>query len=681
MVLKYHHARHFREVVINVNEFDPEILNIRKLPRPKGNQGGKKATYADMIAAFDIETTNDRESRNAFMYIWQLQLDDLTVIGRDWESYFDLLIKLREKLDGLTLVIWVHNLSFEFQFLKGYYDFRPDEVFCTDQRKILKCTMFDCIEYRCSYLHSNMSLARYMKQMGVRSEFQKLSGEEFNYTIDRYPWTELTDNELLYCVNDVRGLVEALKIEMEKDGDDLYTIPLTSTGYVRRECKEAMRSYNHKQLLAMLPDAEIYRMLREAFRGGNTHCNRFYTGEILQNVTSVDRSSSYPDVMINYKYPMTEFQMLGAVDMHRLNLLIDKRKRAVLMRISFNDIELSNIFDGCPYLSRAKCRNIVNGVYDNGRIIKADYLETTLTDIDYKIIRNHYNWSGSNPYQVAWSRYGYLPDPYRETVKNFYKLKTNLKGTDEYYYTKAKNKLNSTYGMSVQQIKDTLEFIDGEYHYQEKPLEDLIKKNNRRAFSSYAWGVWVCAHARNCLQEAIDRAGESFIYCDTDSVKYLDELDLSDINERYRKQSEQNGAFADDPQGERHYMGVWESEGTYNRFSSLGAKKYVYEQDGKLHITIAGVNKQKGAEELGDIENFKEGFIFYKAGGTESRYNDEQDLTIIREGRPLRIRDNLYISDSTYQIGLTEDYKEIIEWAQYLRIAKSDTAPGLFELE
>ena len=39
-------------------------------------------------------------------------------------------------------------------------------------------------------------------------------------------------------------------------------------------------------------------------------------------------------------------------------------------------------------------------------------------------------------------------------------------------------------------------------------------------------------------------------------------------------------------------MGLFEIEDHIKRFKTMGAKKYAYEDDeGKLHITIAGVNK------------------------------------------------------------------------------------------
>lgn len=157
-------------------------------------------------------------------------------------------------------------------------------------------------------------------------------------------------------------------------------------------------------------------------------------------------------------------------------------------------------------------------------------------------------------------------------------------------------------------------------------------------------------------------------------------MDLSDLNERLKASSLKNGAYAVDGKGITHYMGVWEPESHYTRFCTLGAKKYVGEENGKLEITIAGVNKRKGAEELGTIENFKEGFTFTKAGGTVSKYNDNVNIIIEREGRTITVTDNLYITDSTYTLGLTAEYLAILNGIIDIKYSDHDI-PGLYKLK
>ena len=673
-----------------VTDFDVSVFGRMKKQRaPRGNpHGRKRQKYIDCVCAFDIETSTLPDMEQAIMYIWQFQVGDLTTVyGRTWEEYFDFLRRIREEIRPNALVIYVHNLSFEFQFLKGLYDFQEEEVFAVDSRKVLKATMWGTFEYRCSYLHSNMSLDAFTHRMGVPAA--KLP--DFDYGKVRYPWTPLSEDEMAYCVNDVRGLVQALTKEMAMDKDTLYTIPLTSTGYVRRDCKKAMEGFNHKQLAAILPGVTVYELLREAFRGGNTHANRWYAGDILHDVHSIDLVSAYPSVMINYEYPMTEFVDLGELEMDKLMDLLYHKNKAMLFRIALYDVRLLSRYIGCPYLSRDKCRSIIGGRFDNGRILSADYLETTLTDIDLKILLSQYDFSGSRVWDVHVARYGKLPEMFRSVILQYFETKTKLKRNpgdpeneeQEYFYQKSKNKLNSLYGMTAQDpAKITTIFTEGEFLIKDEAVEDILKKNYKRAFLSYAWGVWVTARCRQILQEGIDAAGDRFVYCDTDSVKTIGAVDMSEYNERTRQLAIMNGGTAKDSTGRIHYLGLFEDETVtgYSDFVTLGAKKYAYVEDGKLHITIAGVGKKAGAVELGDIRNFKPGFIFRKAGGTESVYNDNVYYDYFIDGKHILITDNVVIRPSTYELGITEEYRRILQGAATIKYSDHEI-PGLFHLQ
>lgn len=648
----------------NYNLIYQAPVQKRKAGNPRTKRTGRK--YIDLMCAFDIEATNDYTINQAFMYIWQMQVEDTTIIGRTWEEFILFLQKLADKLDEDNyLMIYVHNLSYEFSFLKGIYAFDEKEVFAIDMRKVLKCEMFEHFEFRCSYLLTNMNLATFTKKMGVT---EKLSGEEFDYSIIRYPWTELTDKELEYCIIDVKGLVEALKVFFSIEKDTFYTIPVTSTGFVRRDVKKAMRHFNRYDLRKLQPDYEIFTLLREAFRGGNTHANRYYAGEIISNVRSYDRVSSYPDVQINELFPMTEFIEIVDPDINLVMRKIYKQKRACLLRVGFENIRLKDKLFGCPYIPKHKCFYLSNKHYnDNGRILQAEALEITLTDIDFKIILEQYDFESIWIDKFYHARYGRLPKPLRDEVKRYFRLKTDLKNSegDELFYFMAKQKLNSIYGLTVQNnIRDDIVFRDGEFKIDSVDYEEELEKYNKRAFLSYAWGVWTTAHARYQLEVAIRKVGDRFIYCDTDSVKYVDDksIEFGTYNEERKERSENNGGTADDRKGNTHYLGIYESEGLYKSFVTLGAKKYAYvDEDDDLHITIAGVGKKKGAKELKKIENFREGFIFKDAGGTESVYNDHPDIGTIKIGEnELEITSNVLIRPSTYTLGITNDYERIL---------------------
>ena len=668
-------------MIIAPEQFPFEWLyDVPLVKRKQGNQKTRKRVkYKDIITAFDIETTRLIDIEQSVMYVWQWQFgDDYTVVGRTWEQFATFQRKISKILDDSVLVIFVHNLSYEFQFLRGIYQFSPDEVFAIKSRKVLKCNMHGCFEFRCSYIHSNMNLDTYTKKIGVKHK--KLTGT-FDYEKIRYPWTELSNEELAYCVHDVQGLVEAIKIEMEHDGDNLYTFPLTSTGYVRRDAKKAMSTVSISFVKNQLPDYEIYKMLREAFRGGNTHANRYYANYTLHNVHSADRSSSYPDVMCNCKFPISEFYRLGDLPYKDVIKLIEKRNKALIMRVAITGIYLTRIDWGCPYLSISKCRHIENALEDNGRILSADYIETTLTDIDLRIVLQEYSFTDIRFFDVASSRYGYLPTPLINTICQYYHYKTELKNVpgQELLYMKSKNKLNSLYGMCAQDpVKQSILFIENDFKEQNEEEAKLLLEHNKKAFLAYQWGVWVTAWARYRLEEGIILAhgdienpdSPQFVYCDTDSVKYLGDIDLTVFNRQRITDSKRSGAYATDPAGITHYMGVYEKEHDMCEFRTMGAKKYVYREtpDDKLICTIAGVSKSLGGKELeshGGITAFHEGFTFEEAGGLEAVYNDDINEVIDVDGHILKITSNVVLRPSTYTLGLSADYKRLLTEVRY----------------
>lgn len=609
---------------------------------------------------------------------------------------------------GDTLLLFVHNLSYEFCFLRSVFtDIQSEDVFALDTRKVAKVKLYGGkIELRCSYIMTNMSLGQFTEKMQV--EHQKLSGDEFDYDRVRYPWDTLTEKELQYCQNDVLGLVESIEVFMKVYGLSLYNIVLTSTGLVRRDVKRVMKNWSYYGLQAVQPSPDVYIALREAFAGGDTHANRYFAGVILSGVKSADKSSAYPDADVNYEFPMGTFKRSARKTMKWLKGRI-MRHRAMLIRMRWTNLRLRDEFDPAPYISFSKVRGVKSKEcrLDNGRILEAPRAEMTFTDLDWKIIEAQYTWDEVEIVDMWETRYGFLPDMLRTLIISYYEDKTRLKGVEgqEVFYTKAKNLLNSIYGLQAQDpCKDSIVFDeewtdeDGEpmiFHTEEGDIPALLEKSARHPYGSYQWGVWTTARARFELRKLITACGDNFVYCDTDSVKYIGETppELEAYNREKVKQSERNGACATDPSGEVHYMGVFEDDGYYNRFVTLGAKKYAYEDKKGLHITVAGVGKKKGALELeaaGGLEAFipaewerdergkikrdkngqrilKRGIVFRAAGGTEAVYNDRVNLELTIDGHKLFIGPNLCLKPSTYTLGIADDYERILQCTDVVR--------------
>ena len=668
---------------IDVFDVDYSIFaNIEPQTRKQGQRVkyGQPKAYADTICAFDIETSRIKAIDQSIMYIWQFAIKGYPcIIGRNWEEFLFFLKKVNSVMkEDLRLVCFVHNLSYEFSYLAGIYDFKEWEVFATDNRKVLYCRMFNRFEFRCSYKLTNTNLKTFLKDYGA--EHQKVSGDEFNYDLVRYPWTELSDFEMQYCVNDVVGLVEAIENLMKAENDNYYSLPYTSTGYVRRDVKQAM--INETLAQDTYPDWETYQMLKWAFRGGDTHCNRWYAGKILDNVKTVDRSSSYPDVMINEKFPVSAFE---DYDPRKLEEQITAGKACLVHLLltgpkKGQPLKLRNSFCGNPYIPFAKCQNVEDAVIDNGRIISAMSLEICCTDIDYQIMKEQYSFK-AHVITLKIANYGDLPKAFKDVILDLYKKKTELKGVEgkEIEYALSKNKINSCYGMCVQDpVKEMIKYRNGAFVIDDsRAPKDILESAKKRAFLPYCVGVWVTSLARKKLYDGTKIVGQyNFVYCDTDSVKYLGEADFTEFNNKCIENDLKSGAYATDSKGVVHYMGVYESEPEYPRFCSIGSKKYAWENaDGSLGITIAGVNKAKGGDELkrlggleafaGAIDYTKE-ITFKDAGGLDALYNDiaVPYTYITDEGWVVTITSNCCLRPSTYTLGITQDYKDILEMCE-----------------
>lgn len=669
----------------------------------KRRKSQNKHRIFNVYSAFDIETstvwTNKDHSLyqvHSFMYVWQFQLEEYTVKGRTWDEFFSFLTILVDAADRIRkennlsvnplLVIWVHNLAYEWQFLSGLYNFQNDECFFRDVRKPIYCRMFDTFEYRCSYIQTNMSLAALCKQTGVK---QKLSGQKYDYDKIRYPWTELSDFEQEYTTVDVESLVQAMKYRVSRAGDTLQTVPLTSTGYVRRECKEALKD-QFLDLREMKPGEKEYRLLRKAFRGGNTHANRYFVNQILENVYSYDISSSYPTQQLTKLFPIKPFRWLE-INQRTAQRRIERVFQfiglgyAVVGTYQFKNMRLKNHREPIPYISLSRCQAMgddnIDMVLDNGRVLECAYMEISLTEIDLEIVLDQYTFDYMDVMEAMISQKDFLPEAYRAVIQEYYNKKTALKGDDsedgKYIYTKSKNMLNAVYGMSATDpVHQDIFYKDGDYQvssYEDFTQDELLKLLKNASFP-YQWGVYTTAYARKQLQDAIKLCGDRIVYCDTDSVKVLGDIDISGLNSKLKQTAIQRKAYADDMHGNRHYIGMFESDGHYDQFITQGAKRYAYIENGKMGITVAGVSKKIdeetgipfAVEELKTLDRFRVGMKWKKAGGTISVYNDNADFDLVdpATGKSVHITKNVAIVPSTYIMSYSKDYRLLLNEIQ-----------------
>lgn len=574
--------------------------------------------YYNIPASFDIETTSTYQGKDkvAFMYVWSFCIEGYTYYGRTWEEFLNTMDTLIDELSislSKRFVIYVHNLSYEFQFIRKYIKW--EKVFCASERKVIYALAKNGIEFRCSNILSGYSLAVLADNL-TKFQIKKLVGN-LDYNLVRHSETPLTNDELEYCLNDVRIVVAFIHEELEKYRYNITKLPLTKTGYVREYCREMCYHtsskdkkayYEYSNLMSSLQlQPSEYLQLKRAFQGGFTHSNAFHTGMIMHNVKSYDFTSSYPYVMMAEQFPMSKGRRVS------VSTESDFRKYLQNFACMF-DIVYHNIKpkDTAPdhIISLSKCFESTNETTDNGRIVTATRIKLTITEIDFQAIELFYDYTSYEVSNLVIYYKGYLPTDFVKSIVKLYKDKTELKGVEgkEVEYSVSKGMINACYGMSVTDIvRNEITYSeDDEWGVQPGDIESTIKSYNKskKRFIYYPWGVWITAYARWNLYRGILEFGDDYIYSDTDSLKVINyekheayiKLYQQEVIAKLKKAAEYHGIDFEDfqPQtikGEKKLIGVWTDEGIYSRFKTLGAKRYMYEDKYGVHITIAGLGK------------------------------------------------------------------------------------------
>ncbi len=659
--------------------------------------------YFNISSAFDIETSSfyrdenmkqysemelfemgvPEEDRNkyekvAIMYVWQFGINGYNLMGRTWKEFVECLQTISEELSlvgGRRLIVYVHNLAYEFQFMRKWLEW--EDTFNTDDRKPIKAVTVDGIEFRDSYVLSGYAL-QYLSDELMKYKVEKKTGD-LDYSLIRHSETPLTEKEIGYCINDIRVVMAYIQEKLETEGD-ITTIPLTKTSYVRRYCRNKTlynegshkKNNTYKKYHELMKDLTLtekeYKQAKRAFQGGFTHANANYVGKEMHNVTSYDFTSSYPSVMVAELYPMAKGKEIVIKSTEQFNRL--NKQYCTMFDCRFYNLR-PKIFSDNP-LSHSKCYESKNAIINNGRIVYADEAVTTLTNVDLEVMKDFYEW---DKLQV-WNFIAYikapLPKNFVDSILKLYEDKTTLKDVAgmERQYMVSRGMLNACYGMTVTDIvRDEFIYIT-EWLLAKANASEQIKEYNedRTRFLFYLWGVFVTAYARRNLFSGIKEFKGDYIYSDTDSIKVVNADKHKKYIEQYNKWIVEKletackiHGFSTDrikpktKEGKEKPLGVWDFDGFYLKFKTLGAKRYMVEflnKEGKIQhkITIAGVNKKKGVEYMekkyGDMlfENFTEGLYI------PSKWKDENGDILNASGK----NTHSYIDDE--KSGFVRDY-------------------------
>lgn len=579
--------------------------------------------YDELIRIIEVFEENrpekkEEDNKRALMYVWQIAVNGSVYIGRTWDQFINLLNTFTQEL-GLNknkrLICWVHNLSFEMQFFKDYFQW--EKVFAISTRKPIYALTTTGIEFRCSFILSNLSLFNCGESL-KKYKVSKLTGS-LDYELVRHEKTPLTPQEIAYCCNDVLVCSAWIKERMEECGDDITRLPLTATGYcrnyTRKNClghKDGKKFSNFRKTMDLLTISglEEWALMQRSFMGGFVHCSSIHSCKIQYNVSSYDLTSAYPFALVSQKFPMSKGTKVKISSIKEMKHYL--KYYWCLFDIKFINIRPKVINDN--YISISKCWECKNPITNNGRLVGADEIATSICSTDFEIIERFYTWDKFFIGDFYIYKLDYLPREIIMSILQLYSDKTKLKGVEgqEDFYTKAKQLLNSIYGMMVTSVVSPIYEYDNTLGWIKKDREikkelDIYNKSKKR-FLFYPWGIACTAYTRRTIASGILAFGDDYIYCDTDSLKVLNaekhqtyinnynayvEKQLRKVSEHYNIPFE---LFAPKTiKGKVKMIGVWDNETPqpWIRFLSLGAKRYMIETaEHKLTMTVSGVNKK-----------------------------------------------------------------------------------------
>lgn len=612
----------------------------------------------------------------AFCYIWQFGVNDTVYYGRYLSELPKFLKRVKNACKSLSPIIWVHNLSYEFQFIREHLEeIAPITVFARSERKPIKFN-WDIFEFRCSYMLTRKSLETWGKELGC----VKMVGD-LDYNILRTPKTPMTKTEKGYCKRDCIVVYNGIR-DFLKTYEYQHAIPLTQTGRVRRVVKDFTKNdYKYlRKITRMQPSTENeYKLLRAAFMGGSTGACYLNAGKVLHHVGSFDLSSDYPSQIVRQKYPMQKFREVS------VKKKTNFEKYAYIFVLKMENITPKS---NTHYLPSSKCIALKGAKYDNGKIISAKTCVFICTEQDYTILHDCYNFE-EKIIKLFQSKKQYLPAYFVSYVLDLYENKTKLKGVteSEELYKESKEFINALYGMMVTDFVQSEILYDHGWGTATPNIQESLDECHEKFYKNnlpYQWGVWVTAYARRTLWTAllhIDKQGDN-VYYDTDSCKQLHTSHYIDYFRSYniqiindtRKALNYHGLPLEkmcpkDKKGNRHFIGIWEQEKTYESFVTQGAKRYAYQYDDKvIHCTVSGVPKNN-AIALKDLKDFKDGFVFprnLKKDGVEIskklvQYVDNSDWCPVIDGITIDNKNSIVMRPTTYEMGLLEDYKKLID--------------------
>lgn len=647
-----------------IKAYTPDEMQLPVLIFKDQQKNHKITKYATKYICLDTETSHI-DNTCGWVYQWAAKLGELYVYGRKPSEIIEFMERVAEHYelsDDKKIVLYIHNAAYDLQYLKLFlrrYD--PSARFlAVDSHAIIEC---DVIGFKivCSYKLTNMGLAALSENY---SELYDKAVGEIDYNIVRYQDTELSASDWFYMFSDVASQDDGIQGYLKMQGYRYaFRAPITSTGFVRANCRKAAKADDswreifRKTALSL----EQYNLCRQCFMGGVCIASFKYSNKTVRSdkLRHKDFTSSYPARQELDYFPEGAPNWYGDVEsIEELEHLCSTY--CCVFVLTLNDVHIKKGVSA-PCIPSSKCIHKENYLKLNGKIVSASTLTIVVCELDYKWIKRQYTYDEDAIYidkMLIFNR-GVMPDWLKTEVFEYFKNKCSLKGVNELLYNKSKNMLNGVYGMTATAPVREVYEMNEDYILSKKDDNNAQKQLSKyyssyNNFMPYQYSIFTTAHARDALYTMITMTGDiedtddlldktevykNFLYCDTDSVFYIEtdfnKKRMEEYAESCRKRAIDAGAYVDNK-----FLGEPTDEPPIRAFRAIHAKCYAMEEYNKksgkyeLNVVIAGIPKRAtkwidgkpiiktNAQELGSIDNLTDGFTFKHCGGTRCVYNE-----------------------------------------------------------
>ena len=405
---------------------------------------------------------------------------------------------------------------------------------------------------------------------------QKVQEPQSFYELKREKNHVPTERELTYFENDLQVLAEALNAHIDLVG---LRFKKTQAGQAFYDFTQDFKAW---KLRFPALDTEQDKDIRQAYWGGISHVQKQYKGVTLSDVRVMDINSSYPHKSAYSKLPYGECIRISE-DMHPdpskfwisdvlATFTLKENKLPCIPKKAISEGLSPDSDDPDKWLSES-------GGIVRLKLSSIDY-QTVQQSYEFKIVKWVKSWHWKqrvHPELTAFIEKN-------NTVKVEAKEQASHAKTDAERFNllaqsqRAKITNNGFYGKFGEEvIKEgkTPYLEDDTVIWEVDKIQELT--DGKKKYLPVA--IAITAYGRQQLVELANALGEDFIYCDTDSVHYLQK------GQHKVDSLIKGGGLEVHPTK----LGAWDLEGDYEKARFLRAKCYMEGNGDDIEATVAGL--------------------------------------------------------------------------------------------